>query len=667
MVAVPGPTFANPVLCMSADTREQLEGKQREVPTFTVTFTRVTSDTTDVKREEGGRGEGKEEGRKKGGGEREEERREEKEERRGGGDEEAMRMKDSDDMPKIPAQVIGSDDAKKIVEKVRLEVNNKFEVKTCYNIIGTIKGAVEPDRYSVTGTHHDAWLYGAVDPSSATAALIELTRLLGNEVRRGWRPRRTMVFCIWGAEEIAIAGSQEWVEDKFLLLHHGAVGYTNVDNCVSGTMFFAYASPPFTNLVQEATKVVPFDDKQSLYEMWTDYVFNKAKMNELPITVPHGGADNNAFNHFAGVPAVAFTFRQDAVKYGYGSYPSYHTAYETLHLYETYYDPTYKYMSLCTKLFGVLSVTLAESYILPYNFSSVAVRYKLNLMKLLVMEKHLNDHDVSLDWLKQETDGFAAAAVKWHNTINAERQTMSITVPHGGADNNAFNHFAGVPAVAFTFRQDAVKYGYGSYPSYHTAYETLHLYETYYDPTYKYMSLCTKLFGVLSVTLAESYILPYNFSSVAVRYKLNLMKLLVMEKHLNDHDVSLDWLKQETDGFAAAAVKWHNTINAERQTMSDTKVRMLNDRMLLIEKTFLKQEGVKDRPTLRHIGLAPQLSNAYAGTGYPVIHDTVYIANRTKDGTPESKAAWDIIRRNINDCCLAMRNAKIMLDTELII
>ncbi|XP_040061678.1 glutamate carboxypeptidase 2-like [Ixodes scapularis] len=351
--------------------------------------------------------------------------------------------------------------------KVRLEVNNKFEVKTCYNIIGTIKGAVEPDRYSVTGTHHDAWLYGAVDPSSATAALIELTRLLGNEVRRGWRPRRTMVFCIWGAEEIAIAGSQEWVEDKFLLLHHGAVGYTNVDNCVSGTMFFAYASPPFTNLVQEATKVV--------------------------------------------------------------------------------------------------------------------------------------------------------------------------------------------------------KYGYGSYPSYHTAYETLHLYETYYDPTYKYMSLCTKLFGVLSVTLAESYILPYNFSSVAARYKLNLMKLLVMEKHLKDHDVSLDWLKQETDGFAAAAVKWHNNINAERQTMSDTKVRMLNDRMLLIEKTFLKQEGVKDRPTLRHIGLAPQLSNAYAGTGYPVIHDTVYIANRTKDGTPESKAAWHIIRRNINDCCLAMRNAKIMLDTELII
>ncbi|EEC16614.1 glutamate carboxypeptidase, putative, partial [Ixodes scapularis] len=279
---------------------------------------------------------------------------------------------------------------------VRLEVNNKFEVKTCYNIIGTIKGAVEPDRYSVTGTHHDAWLYGAVDPSSATAALIELTRLLGNEVRRGWRPRRTMVFCIWGAEEIAIAGSQEWVEDKFLLLHHGAVGYTNVDNCVSGTMFFAYASPPFTNLVQEATKVVSatFGQKCGTTRAMAVKMVNESMVSSSPKLARAKG--NYDVTYFLLGSLQTIRLQRRFVKYGYGSYPSYHTAYETLHLYETYYDPKYKYMSLCTKLFGVLSVTLAESYILPYNFSSVAVRYKLNLMKLLVMEKHLKDHDVTL-------------------------------------------------------------------------------------------------------------------------------------------------------------------------------------------------------------------------------------------------------------------------------
>ncbi|CAN8000308.1 unnamed protein product, partial [Ixodes hexagonus] len=306
---------------------------------------------------------------------------------------------------------------------VRLVINSKFEVKTCYNIIGTIKGAIEPDRYSITGTHHDAWVYGAEDPSSATAALLELTRLLGNELKRGWRPRRSIVFGIWAAEEMAIAGSQEWVEDKFLLLNRGAVGYSNVDNCVSGTMFFAYASPAFHHLIIEATKVVPFDDKQFLYDIWYDFSINKMQRKDLVLILPHGGADNNAFNNFAGIPAVAFTFRPDG--YGWGSYPSYHTAYETLHLYETFYDPEYKYMALCTQLNGLLTLTLAESELLPYNFSRVAFQYQTNLKKIMPMETKMTAHGVSLDWLKKETDGFEAAALKWHHAINAERNSMS--------------------------------------------------------------------------------------------------------------------------------------------------------------------------------------------------------------------------------------------------
>ena len=79
--------------------------------------------------------------------------------------------------------------------------------------MGYIKGAVEPDRYVMLGNHRDAWGYGAVDPSSGTTMLLEVARVLGEKKNAGWRPRRTILFLSWGAEEYGLMGSREFVED----------------------------------------------------------------------------------------------------------------------------------------------------------------------------------------------------------------------------------------------------------------------------------------------------------------------------------------------------------------------------------------------------------------------------------------------------------------------
>ncbi len=176
--------------------------------------------------------------------------------------ENAYRMDPEDikGLPKIPAQPIGYDDAKIILEKIggrappegwkggiegvgynlgdephpnyagwrlQLKTHNVFDTVKDANIIGYIRGEVEPDRYVLMSNHRDAWGYGSVDPSSGTAQLMELVRLLGGLTKTGWRPRRTIVFASWCSEEYGLLGSYEWVEDKRSKIMERMVGVIN--------------------------------------------------------------------------------------------------------------------------------------------------------------------------------------------------------------------------------------------------------------------------------------------------------------------------------------------------------------------------------------------------------------------------------------------------------
>ena len=97
--------------------------------------------------------------------------------------------------------------------QVHLQVNNYLDTRTIRNSIGYIKGDVEPEKYVLLGNHHDAWVYGAMDPSSGTAVIVETARVFKAVMNAtGWRPRRTLMFCVWDSEEYGLHGSNEWVE-----------------------------------------------------------------------------------------------------------------------------------------------------------------------------------------------------------------------------------------------------------------------------------------------------------------------------------------------------------------------------------------------------------------------------------------------------------------------
>uniref|UniRef100_A0A6N2MLQ6 Peptidase M28 domain-containing protein n=1 Tax=Salix viminalis TaxID=40686 RepID=A0A6N2MLQ6_SALVM len=139
--------------------------------------------------------------------------------------------------------------------------------------------------FVVVGNHRDPWTFGAVDPNSGTAALLEVARRLMKLEKRGWKPRRTIVLCNWDAEEYGLIGSTEWVEDNRQLLASRAVAYLNVDCAVSGPGFHASATPQLDRLLLKTTRQVddPENSSQSIYESWVAAPSNSptVSMHEL--------------------------------------------------------------------------------------------------------------------------------------------------------------------------------------------------------------------------------------------------------------------------------------------------------------------------------------------------------------------------------------------------
>ena len=139
-------------------------------------------------------------------------------------------------------------------EKAHLKIEMDNGLQPYYVVEGRIRGAEFPDEWIVMGNHRDAWVFGAVDPSSGTASMMELTRAFGQLVKNGMRPRRTLVVCSWDGEEVGLTGSTEWGEQFADELRSKAVAYINVDEATSGPDFHGQAVASLAPMLEEATR-----------------------------------------------------------------------------------------------------------------------------------------------------------------------------------------------------------------------------------------------------------------------------------------------------------------------------------------------------------------------------------------------------------------------------
>jgi N-acetylated-alpha-linked acidic dipeptidase len=292
---------------------------------------------------------------------------------------------------------------KRVVAHLRVDMDTR--IQPYYVTEARIGGSEAPDEWVILGNHRDAWVFGGVDPSSGTAAMLEMTRSLGQLLARGIRPKRTLVICSWDGEEYALTGSTEWGEQYADELKQKAVAYLNVDEATSGKDFAGDAVGSLAPLLVEVSHALPAPSGKTLYDEWKGS--RKAELNltqavpdaELANTRIGSGSDHTVFLNFLGIPTVGLTFT--------GPYGVYHSMYDDFFWMNHFGDPGYRYHTLMAQLWGVLALRLANAEILPYDFDS----YGENIRQFVVdlnLANHVSGH-MDLAPLQQHITDFQAA------------------------------------------------------------------------------------------------------------------------------------------------------------------------------------------------------------------------------------------------------------------
>ncbi|MEJ2584033.1 MAG: transferrin receptor-like dimerization domain-containing protein [Robiginitalea sp.] len=246
--------------------------------------------------------------------------------------------------------------------KVRLKLEFEWKLRPAHNVIATLKGAEYPDQWVIRGNHHDAWVHGAADPVSGMVALMEEARAVGMLAKNGERPKRTVVYCGWDAEEPGLIGSTEWVEDHLEELQQKAVAYINTDGNGRGFLG-AGGSHSLQTMVSEVAASVP--DPQTGVSV---------KERRKAINLVNGG--NEAFKLYALGSGSDYTpFIQHAgiasLNLGYGGENAggeYHTIYDTYTHYKRFKDPDMSYGVALAKTAGRITLRLANAEVLPLDF-----------------------------------------------------------------------------------------------------------------------------------------------------------------------------------------------------------------------------------------------------------------------------------------------------------
>lgn len=230
-----------------------------------------------------------------------------------------------------------------------LEVENEFVHTDIYNVITTIKG--EEDSPVVMGNHRDAWVYGAADPNSGSAVMMEVTKNLGNLVKKGWKPKRTIIIGSWSGEEYGLLGSTAYGEKYATTTLKNAVGYVNVDVGVSGRFLKVASSPSLSRAFTRIVKNVINPTTKTEYD-WKDTIGTLGS-----------GSDYTVFLDYLGIPSIDLRQGQDLSP----TYGTYHSTMDSYTWLESEIDPEYEYHVALAQVVGLLVLDLADSKVVPIN------------------------------------------------------------------------------------------------------------------------------------------------------------------------------------------------------------------------------------------------------------------------------------------------------------
>ena len=259
--------------------------------------------------------------------------------------------------------------------KVRLKVEADWNLVPANDVIARLPGSEDPDQWVIRGNHHDAWVNGAEDPISGLVCLMEEARSISELVKSGWKPKRTIVFAAWDAEEPGLIGSTEWVEAHAEELREKAVAYINTDGNGRGFLF-AGGSHGLERLVNQVASQVRDPEKgvtvlarrraHDLVLADTNRRQELLATSTVHLSALGSGSDFTPFLQHLGIASINLGFG------GESSGGSYHSIFDSFDYYTRFGDPSFDYGKALSQTAGRLVLRLADADILPWDFTDMA-------------------------------------------------------------------------------------------------------------------------------------------------------------------------------------------------------------------------------------------------------------------------------------------------------
>jgi N-acetylated-alpha-linked acidic dipeptidase len=288
--------------------------------------------------------------------------------------------------------------------KVRLRLAFDWKRVPAYDVIAVLKGAERPDEWVIRGNHHDAWVNGATDPVSGMVAVLEEARVIGELVQQGFRPRRTIVFAAWDAEEPGLLGSVEWTERHAAEPRDKAGASANSDSNSRGYLAVggSHTLQRFMNQVARDVKdpkrdVSVAERRRARTMVAGDPEARKRALNgeDLRLSALGSGSDYTPFLQHLGVASLNVSFG------GEGHYGQYHSIYDSFDHYVRFMDPDFAYGVALARVGGRTVLRLAQAELLPFEFTAFAETvsgYVEEIEKLAEgMRREAEEHNRMLD------------------------------------------------------------------------------------------------------------------------------------------------------------------------------------------------------------------------------------------------------------------------------
>jgi N-acetylated-alpha-linked acidic dipeptidase len=271
--------------------------------------------------------------------------------------------------------------------KVHLVVKSNWDIKPVNDVIAKVSGSTQPDEWIVRGNHHDGWVNGADDPISAQVALLEEARSLGQLLKQGWRPKRTIIYAAWDGEEPMLLGSTEWAEEHADELRQHAVAYINTDGNGRGYLMLegSHTLEHFMNGVardiqdpESGVSVWQRDELHSIAQAKSDEDRKKIRDRaDLRMAALGSGTDYTTFEDHLGVASLNLGYGGEDPDAGI-----YHSIYDDFYWYTHFSDTNFVYGRALSQTVGTAVMRLADADLLPFDFTDFADTMQLYLTQL---------------------------------------------------------------------------------------------------------------------------------------------------------------------------------------------------------------------------------------------------------------------------------------------